>query len=412
MVYFGCMYFVPVPGGPMPLTIKEIEAAKPKTRIYRLNDGNGLLLQVMPTGSKLWRMRYRYGGKEKMISLGPYPEVSLKDARESRDEKRRQLYSGVDPSEARRNKRWNAEVKSANTFEGAAIAWFEQKHRREVVPEHATRNWRRLQIYALPRLGKLPTIEITPPIVLSVLREIDDQGITETAHRVKSLIGQIMRYAIALGIAERDPTRDLRDALPPSKPKHHPAVTNPSDLADLLVSLNVYAGDPITRAALRLTPLLLVRPGELRSARWADVDFERQEWTVTAKGGVNHLVPLAPQAIEIIESLRPITGRSEYILESQRSRRRPISNNTINAALHRLGYRDVATAHGFRATARTLLVERLGYPVEIVEMQLAHRVRDVHGRAYNRTQWFDQRREMMRSWANYLDNLTTEKLKE
>jgi integrase len=245
-----------------------------------------------------------------------------------------------------------------------------------------------------------------------VLREIDDQGKTETAHRVKALIGQVMRYAIALGTAERDPTRDLRDALPPSKPKHHPALTNPKDLADLLVSIENYAGDPVTRAALALAPLLLVRPGELRSARWADVDLDRQEWQVTTKGGVDHLVPLSDQAVTIIQRLHPITGRSNYILESQRTRGRPISNNTINAALHRLGYKNVATGHGFRATARTLLVERLGFPVEIVEMQLAHQVRDVHGRAYNRTQWLEQRRQMMRAWATYLENLHGEEAKE
>jgi integrase len=364
-----------------------------------------LVLQVTPNGSKLWRMRYRYGGKEKMISLGRYPEVSLKAARERRDQESMDLSVGINPSEARRSQQREAIERSTNTFETAAVAWYTQKHMREVVEAHASRNWRRLQIYALPRLGSLPTREITPPVVLSVLREIDDQSKTETAHRVKALIGQVMRYAIALGTAERDPTRDLRDALPPSKPKHHPALTNPRDLAGLLVSIENYAGDPVTRAALALAPLLLVRPGELRSARWADVDFDRQEWRVITKGGVDHLVPLSEQAITIINRLQPITGRSDYILESQRTRGRPISNNTINAALHRLGYKDIATGHGFRATARTLLVERLGFPVEIVEMQLAHQVRDVHGRAYNRTQWLEQRRRMMSDWDAYLENL-------
>jgi integrase len=389
----------------MALTIREIEAAKPDAKTYRLSDGKGLVLQVTPNGSKLWRMRYRYGGKEKMISLGRYPEVSLKAARERRDQERMDLSKGINPSEARRSQQREAIERSTNTFETAAVAWYTQKHMREVVEAHASRNWRRLQIYALPRLGSLPTREITPPVVLSVLREIDDQSKTETAHRVKALIGQVMRYAIALGTAERDPTRDLRDALPPSKPKHHPALTNPRDLAGLLVSIENYAGDPVTRAALALAPLLLVRPGELRSARWADVDFDRQEWRVITKGGVDHLVPLSEQAITIINRLQPITGRSDYILESQRTRGRPISNNTINAALHRLGYKDIATGHGFRATARTLLVERLGFPVEIVEMQLAHQVRDVHGRAYNRTQWLEQRRRMMSDWDAYLENL-------
>jgi len=389
----------------MALTIREIEAAKPDAKTYRLSDGKGLVLQVTPNGSKLWRMRYRYGGKEKMISLGRYPEVSLKAARDRRDQERMDLSEGIDPSEARRSQQREAIERSTNTFKTAAVAWYTQKHMREVVEAHAIRNWRRLQIYALPRLGSLPTREITPPVVLSVLREIDDQGRTETAHRVKALIGQVMRYAIALGTAERDPTRDLRDALPPSKPKHHPALTNPRDLAGLLVSIENYAGDPVTRAALALAPLLLVRPGELRSASWADVDFDRQEWRVITKGGVDHLVPLSEQAITIINRLQPITGRSDYILESQRTRGRPISNNTINAALHRLGYKDIATGHGFRATARTLLVERLGFPVEIVEMQLAHQVRDVHGRAYNRTQWLEQRRRMMSDWDAYLENL-------
>jgi integrase len=389
----------------MPLTIKEIGAAKPRPSRYRLSDGNGLHLQVEPNGSKLWRLRYRHTGVEKMLALGRYPEVSLKLARERCYEARRQLSEGIDPNEARLSHRHEQEAQKVNTFEAAAKAWFDRNHSRSVVPEHARRNWRRLEVYALPWLGSLPTAEITARNVLDVLRPIDDQGRTETAHRVKSVIGQVMRYAIALGTAERDPTRDLRDALPPSKPEHHPAVTTPEELADLLISISAYAGDPITRAALRLSPLLLVRPGELRSARWSDIDLHRQEWRVTAKGGVDHLVPLAPQAIEIIESLRPLTGRSDYLLESQRSRGRPMSGNTINAALHRLGYKDVATGHGFRATARTMLVERLGYSVEIVEMQLAHRVRDVHGRAYNRTQWVDQRREMMTHWAQYLAEL-------
>ena len=389
----------------MGLTIKEINAAKPKSQPYRLSDGNGLLLQITPNGTKLWRMRYRFGGKEKMISLGHYPDVSLRTARERRDRERSLLSQGTDPSEARQSNQREAEARTANTFAAAAAAWYDQKHCREVVSAHAKRNWRRIELYALPRLGTLPTTEITPPIVLSVLRDIDDQGRTETAHRVKALIGQVMRYAIALGTAERDPTRDLSDALPPSKPTHHPAVTDPEELADLLTSIHAYAGDPITRAALQLAPLLLIRPGELRAARWSEVDFDTQELHLVTKGRVDHIVPLASQAITVIQRLEPISGRSPYILESQRSRGQPISNNTINAALHRLGYKDVATAHGFRATARTILVERLGYPVDIVEMQLAHRVRDVHGRAYNRTQWRDQRREMMTGWADYLERL-------
>lgn len=393
----------------MSLTIKQIEAAKPRERLYRLSDSNGLHLEVSPSGSKLWRLRYRYGGKEKAISLGRYPDVTLSAARHQRDEERRLLRDGVDPSEARRARKREVKLKTANTFEGAAADWYQKKHRPDVVEGHARRNWRRLEQHAFPELGSLTMAEITPPVVLSALNKLVDQGRTETAHRVKALIGQVMRYAIANGTAQRDPTPDLRDALPASKPKHQPAVTNPDDLADLLISIKGYAGDPVTRAALRLIPMLLVRPGELQAARWADVDFDREEWTVSAKGGVDHLVPLPPQAMEEIRRLSSTTGRSAYILESQQNRGRPISDNTVNAALKRLGYKGVATAHGFRATARTMLVERLGYPVEIVEMQLAHRVRDVHGRAYNRTQWLDRRKEMMTTWANYLDQLAAQK---
>ncbi|MQM38447.1 Prophage integrase IntA [wastewater metagenome] len=389
----------------MALTDREARQAKPAERQYTMADGKGLSLLVTPKGGKWWRFRYRYGGKQRMLSLGTYPETSLKQARDKRDEARGLLDDGVDPSAHRKATRAAQAEATANTFEALAREWYESKHSAEVVAEHAERNLRRLEQYAFPTLARTPVREINPPEVLDALRRIVDQGKVETAHRVKALIGQVMRYAIATGRAERDPTPDLRDALPPSRPTHHAALVKPDEVAPLLRTIDDYGGQPATRAALRLAPMLIVRPGELRKAEWADFDMERGEWATTAKGGVPLVVPLPRQALDVLRELEPITGRGSYVFPSVRGKGRPMSNNTINAALKRMGYGDEMTGHGFRAMARTILVERLGFPVEIVEMQLGHRVRDVHGRAYNRTQWLEDRRSMMQTWADYLDSL-------
>ncbi|WP_440995639.1 tyrosine-type recombinase/integrase [Arhodomonas sp. SL1] len=389
----------------MPLTATQIRNAIPGDRTYRLTDEKGLTLLVTPQGAKWWRLRYRFAGKERMLSLGTYPEVSLKRARQKRDEARALLADGVDPSASRKAARAAQVEAMANTFEALAREWYQTKHSLEVVPAHAERNLRRLEQYVFPTLSRTPVREINAPEVLETLRRIVRQGKLETAHRVKALIGQVMRYGIATGRADRDPTPDLRDALPPSRPTHHAALVKPEDVAPLLRAIEDYGGQPATRAALKLAPLLIVRPGELRKARWADFDLDRAEWVTTAKGRVPLVVPLSSQARDILGELNPLTGRGIYVFPSVRGRGRPMSNNTMNAALKRMGYGDDMTGHGFRAMARTILVERLGYPVEVVEMQLGHRVRDVHGRAYNRTEWLGNRREMMQAWADYLDRL-------
>mgnify|MGYP000114244008 CR=1 FL=1 len=305
----------------------------------------------------------------------------------------------MDPSANRRALKAARAEASENTFKVIALEWFEVKHQLEVVPEHATRNLRRLETYAFPALAKRPVADIQPREVLDVLKGIVSKGHLETAHRVKALIGQVLRYAVSTSRAERDITADLRDALPSAKEKHHPAITDEKELSSLLQVMDSYSGQPSTTAALRLAPIVIARPGELRSACWDQIDMQAAEWHVTAKGGVALMVPLPRQALAILEEMEPLSGGETHVFPSTRSKKRPISNNTINAALKRMDYGGRMTPHGFRATARTLLVEKLGYPVEIVEMQLGHRVSDAHGRAYNRTQWLTERRAMMQAWA-------------
>lgn len=390
----------------MPLTDKQIKATKPGEKPRKVADGGGLYLEVMPTGSRLWRLKYRHGGKEKRLSFGAYPTVTLKDARERRREAKRLLAEGVDPSAHRRAARAAQVASSANTFKALALEWYEHKHSHEVVEAHGVRSLRRLESYAFPLLGLRPVEEIQPPEILEVLRRIERRGHVETAHRVKTLIGQVFRYGVATGRATRDLTADLRDALKPAKVRHYAAITDPAEIGPLLRAIDGYTGQPATYCALRLAPMLLVRPGELRAARWADIDLDAAEWHLVTKGGHRLLVPLPRQAVEILREMQPLSGRWEFVLPSTRGKGRPLSENTVNAALRRLGFdKETMTGHGFRAMARTVLVERLGQPVELVEMQLGHRVRDVHGRAYNRTQWVEQRRAMLQSWADYLEAL-------
>lgn len=389
----------------MPLTATAVRQAKPAAKTARLYDERGLYLEVSPKGGKWWRLKYRINGKEKRLSLGVYPDVSLKMARDRRDDARRQIADGVDPAQLRKAHKAAREVSNTNNFQALAYEWYEVRHKSEVVASHAERNLSRLERYTFPLLGKRPISEIEPPEVLKALRRIEKRGHIETAHRVKALCGQVFRYAIATGRAQRDVTADLRDALKPARGKHHPALVKPKEVGALLQAIDGYNGHPNTAAALRLAPLVFVRPGELRKAEWAHIDLDAAEWQVTAKGGAALLVPLSTQAVEIFEEMRALTGGERYVFPSTRGKGRPMSNNTINAALTRLDYGDQMSGHGFRAMARTLLVEHLRFPVEIVEMQLAHRVRDVHGRAYNRAQWIDERHAMMQTWADYLDTL-------
>ena len=389
------------------LTATAIKNAVREGRRQKLFDGGGLYLHVQPSGA-YWRLKYRFQGREKLLSLGVYPDVTLKEARSRREEAKNHLSSGIDPGAKQKPSR--SEEGNA-TFEDVAREWWEHVHRVQVVDSHAQRNLRRLERDVFPFLGQTPSAEITPPLVLDTLRKIEVRGHTETAHRVKNLIGQVMRYGVATGRAERDPTQDLRDALAPSKSRHMPAVTDPEKLGQLLRLFEGYQGGPVVRAALRLAPMFFVRPGELRQAQWDEIDLEARQWCfTTSKTKTQQIVPLAAQAASALEELYLLTGKGRYVFPSARSPRgdRPMSENAVLAALRSLGIeKDLMTGHGFRATARTLLDEVLGYPPHLIEQQLGHVVRDPLGRAYNRTAHLDERKKMMQHWADYLDSLTS-----
>lgn len=391
------------------LSATAVKAATYKGKATKLFDGGGLFLHITK-GGKYWRLKYRYGGKEKLLALGVYPQVSLQAARKSRDEAREWLIQGIEPSAHRRATKAAQVEAAANTFEFVAREWYEMLHRHKVVPAHAARNLRRLEIHAFPLLGRRPIAEITPGELLQVLRRVESKGHIETAHRIKTLCGQVFRYAIPTGRAERDISADLRDALRPAETKHHPALIKPEEIAPLLRAIESYGGHFATCAALRLAPLLFVRPGELRKAEWSHFDLNAGEWHyVPSKGAHPLLVPLPRQAVEILREMESLSGGGRYVFPSIRGKGRPMSENTINAALHRLDYKGKMTGHGFRAMARTVLAERLNFPAEYIEQQLAHAVRDANGRAYNRTTHLEQRRNMLQAWADYLDALRSGK---
>jgi integrase len=388
------------------LTDTAVKKAKPATKAYKLFDAGGMFVLVAPTGGKLWRLKYRFAGKEKLLSLGAYPEVSLADARIKREEARKLLHEGVDPGEARRAMKRARASSAANSFEAIAREWH-TKFANTWAPSHAARVLRLLERDVFPWVGHRPIAEITAPELLAVLRRIESRGALETAHRARIYAGLVFRFAIHTGRADRDPASDLRGALPPKRDGHFAAVTNPEQLGDLLRALDGYKGSSVVRAALLLAPMLFVRPGELRSAKWADIDLDAAEWRFTVpKTKTAHVVPLAPQAVAILRDLRPLTGNGPYVFPCARSKQRPMSGNAILSAMRR---RDITKAtacgHGFRATARTVLDEVLGFRADIIEHQLAHAVRDPNGRAYNRTAFLPQRRKMMQDWADYLDKL-------
>lgn len=391
----------------MALTDTKVRNIKSGTKPIKLFDTDGLFLLVSPSGGKWWRFKYRFGGKEKLMSLGTYPEVSLAQARGRRDEGRKQVADGVDPSQARKASK---ETKLVNevTFEAVAREWH-KKFTPTWTAGHAITIRRRLELNVFPWIGERPIIEIKAPELLMVLRRIESRGALETAHRVRSICSQIFRYAVATGRAERDPAADIRGALPPARPNHLSAITDPKKVAGLLRAIDSYQGSLVTRCALRLAPLAFVRAGELRQMEWAEVDLDAAEWNIPAgkmKTRSPHLVPLATQAIQILQELRPLTGEGRYVFPSPRTPHRPMSNNAVLSALRRMGIeKDEMTGHGFRAMARTILDEVLGVRPDYIEHQLAHAVRDPHGRAYNRTAFLLERREMMQTWADYLDNL-------
>ena len=393
----------------MPLTNIQCKEASPKEKDYKLSDGKGLYLLVTKKGSKYWRLKFRFARKEKVLALGVYPEVTLKEARNKTYLARKQLEDGIDPAATKRAKKLSLLQAAANSFEVIAWEWFE-KEKDSWSPAHVKKQKYLLEKNLLPYLGKLPITDITPLVLLDCLRKAESRGALETARRLRQVAGQIFRYAVVTGRAERDPTADLRGALKPPKVRHFPAITDPKRLGELLRAIDGFEGTPTVAIALKLAPLLFVRPGELRKMEWAEIDFEAKEWNIPAtkmKMNQPHLVPLSDQAIELLKEIEPITGRWQYVFPSERSRRKPMSDNTLNAALRRLGYpKEEVTAHGFRATARTLLDEALGYQPHLIEHQLAHEVKDTLGRAYNRTKHLTLRKEMMQHWANYLISLT------
>jgi integrase len=387
----------------VPLTDVAIRGAKAKNKPYKLFDERGLFLLVTPSGSRLWRLKYYVSGREKLLSLGDYRDVPLKRAREKRDDARRLLADGVDPSAHRKAE----QLANANTLRAVGDEWLALQKKR-LAPNTYEIAHGRLTNMLYPSLGSIPITEIKAPDLLAVLRRIESRGTHETAHRVRALFGRVARYAIATGRAERDVSADLRGALVPVATRNFPAITEPRRIGELLRAIDGYAGHVPTEYALKLAPLLFVRPGELRGAKWKEFDLDAAEWRIPGermKMGREHVVPLAKQAVALLRALHGITGRGEYLFPSLRAPSRPISDNTLNAALRRLGFaQDEMTTHGFRSMASTRLNE-MGVAGDVIELQLAHLERDEVRGAYNRATRMAERKVMMQTWADYLDNL-------
>ena len=390
----------------MPLTDTSIRGAKSGEKAKKLFDERGLYLEVATSGGKWWRLKYRFNGKEKRLSLGVYPDVGLKDARNRRDDARKLVANGIDPSENRKVQKSARADRAANSFETVAREWF-TKYARLWAASHADKIIQRLEKDIFPWIGGRPIAEITAPEVLTVLRRIESRGALDTSHRAHQNCGQIFRYGVATGRCERDPAADLRGALAPAKHKNFASITEPIAVGELLRAMEGFRGTLVVQTALKLAPLLFVRPGELRQAKWKEFDFEKNEWRyLVTKTKSEHIVPLASQAVMILNELRPLTGHRDFVFPG-RDPKRPMSEAAVNAALRRLGYdtKTEITGHGFRAMARTILHQELGVKPEVIEHQLAHRVPDALGTAYNRTKFLKDRRAMMQQWADYLDKL-------
>lgn len=397
----------------MSLTDIKIKNTKPgikpdgteTTKPYRISDERGLYLEVSPSGGKYWRFKYRINGKEKRLSFGVYPDVSLKVARERRDNARKHVAEGVDPSDLRKAEK--IAQAGLESFELVAREWH-SKHKINWSNSHASRTLTRLEKDVFPWLGNKNISEIKPPELLQVLRRVESRGALETAHRIHQVCGQVFRYAVATGRAERDSAADLKGALPPAKPKHLSSIVEPKRIGELLRAIDTYSGAFTTICALKLAPLVFVRPGELRKAEWSEFDLNNAEWRIPAnkmKMKTPHIVPLSTQAISILKELEPLTGAGGYLFPSVRSKSRPMSENTVNGALRRLGYtKEDMTGHGFRSMASTLLNEQ-GWNRDAIERQLAHSERDGIRAAYNYAEYLPERKNMMQAWADYLDGL-------
>lgn len=398
----------------MPLTPTEIDKAKPGEKPRKLADARGLFLLLMPNGSKLWRLKYRVAGKEKLLALGAYPDVTLKRARELRDAARAKIASGVDPSAERRQAK--QEATGAGTFAAVAEEWI-AKQANAWTPGHTVTVRSRLDRDVLPYLGKLPITAIDAPAVLQVLRRVESRGAIESAHRIKTVIGQVFAYAVATGTAHRNPAADVgTGALKTPIPKPMAAVLKPADVAALLRAIDEYKGTHVVRCAFKLAPLVFVRPGELRAAEWSEFDLEAATWTIpaarmklgkAAKADAtrSHIVPLSRQAVAILRDAHALTADGRYVFPGARSDGKPMSENAITAALRRMGYDgDTMTWHGFRSIASTMLNER-GYNPDAIEAQLAHTPGNKVRAAYNRAKHLPERIRMMQEWGDHLDKL-------
>jgi integrase len=390
------------------LTDTKLRAMKPRAEAYRVADTNGLCIEIRPSGAKVWRYRFRYASKASIITLGEYPTMSLADARIERDKARALVKGGANPAHAAKVERAIRMEKVGNTFISVALE-FIAKREKEGMTVGSVERSRRLIEKDLASIGNLPIAEMPAPVLLAALRKMEKRGIVASAHRARGLAGQIFRYAIATGRAERNPAADLIGALERPQITHFASIILPSKIGELLRAIHNYHGSLITIAALKLAPLVFVRPAELRKAEWSEIDLDRALWDIPAdkmKMAQPHLVPLSDQAVAILRDMYPLTGGGQYVFPGVRSIRRPMSENTINAALRYMGFdSDTMTGHGFRAMARTVLDEELGFPVDHIEHQLAHAVKDANGRAYNRTTHLPARRKMMQAWADYLDTL-------
>ena len=387
----------------------------PDRKQARFTDSGGMYLQVSPAGSKRWFLKYRIAGAEKQLALGSYPDVTLTAARKAREAAKLQKSEGCDPVQARKIEKLKSLTPAGDTFKATALEWYAMKLD-GWSSHYAIREKRNLEkdlfpYFATRRIGAIEAIEL-----LAVIRLVEERGALDVAHRVLTTAGQVWRYAVATARAKRDVTPDIRGALKPHRGKHFAAITEPVKLGGLIRAIRGYQGGPIVRTALQLAPMLFQRPGELRAMAWAEIDLDAALWTIPAmrmKRGIEgktngepHLVPLPTQAVEILRKLHPLTGHGALVFHGERSHDRPISDNTLRAALMTLGYGpDVQSVHGLRATARTLLAEELSIDPLVIEAQLAHAVKDANGRAYNRTAQLPARREMMQRWADYLDKL-------
>jgi len=393
----------------MPLTDTAIRRAKPLAKPFRIADSAGLYLEVSPSGGKLWRLKYRFDRKQKLLALGIYPEISLASARQRRDEARKLLASGTDPGEQRKAAKATRDGLEANTFEVIGREWY-AKIAPSLADTTKEKIIRRLEVDAFPVIGNRPIASLAAADLIGVIERIERRGSVDIARRVHNYIGRIIRYAVGRGLIPRDPSRDieLKDILPPANVQHHASIVDPKEVGGLLRAIEGFTGALVTRCALRLGALVFVRPGELRHAEWTEFDFEKVEWRIPAakmKMKEQHIVPLSAQAVAVLREIQSLTGSGRYVFPSERGGGRPMSENTVNAALRRLGYgKNEMTGHGFRSTASTLLHE-LGLPHSVIERQLAHGERNKVSAAYNFAEHLPERRKMMQQWADYLDKL-------